>query len=63
MFNEYDVVVANKQLNEKVPKGSIGTILIVYPGESNEYEVEFVLAGETLDVLTVKESDLLRWVN
>ena len=39
--------------------GEEGTVLMVFEGENNEYEVEFVdEQGNTLDVLTVGESDL-----
>ena len=56
-MKEYDIVRINRQINN-VPKGSIGTILIVYEGE-NDFEVEFVNdAGETLNVLTLGIKDL-----
>ena len=59
MFEEYDVVRANKRLNINIDKGEEGTVLMVFEGENNEYEVEFVdEQGNTLDVLTVGESDL-----
>lgn len=55
MLKEYDVVVAVKQLSDKIKKGDIGTILIIHSHESPAYEVEFVNAeGETLDIMTVK---------
>jgi hypothetical protein len=57
MFKEYDVVIANKNINE-VPKGSVGTVLIVYES-NNDFEVEFIdVKGQTLAVLTVSGSDL-----
>ena len=31
MFKEYDVVVAVKQLNAQIKKGTTGTILIIHP--------------------------------
>lgn len=53
MFNMYDVVIANEDL-EKVPKRSSGAIVEVYA--SKYYEVEFVnIEGKTLNVLTVNE--------
>lgn len=49
----YDIIVARENL-EKVPKGSLGTILEVY--ENNDYEIEFVNAlGHTLNILTINE--------
>lgn len=39
-MKEYDVFKLKKDLNQNLPKGSIGTILIKY--SDNEYEVEFV---------------------
>ena len=57
MFNEYDVVVANRELSKNVPAGSIGTVLIVHdPGVA--YLVEFTEGIETLDLLTVRDEDL-----
>jgi len=59
MFNEYDVVLASHDINDKVHKGSKGTILIVYDSNPNQYEVEFIdNQGNTLDILTVKQNDI-----
>lgn len=59
MLKEYTVVKALKQLSDKVEKGNIGTILIVYNNPSNAYEVEFVdNEGNHLETLTVNESDI-----
>lgn len=59
MFNEYDVVKSNKELSAKVPKGTLGAILIVYEANPPAYEVEFVdEAGNSLDVLTVLGADI-----
>lgn len=56
-FKEYQVVKNNKDLSN-VPKGTLGTILIIY--ETNkDYEVEFVNTnGEFIETLTVNQNDL-----
>ena len=57
MYSVYDVVIAKRILDD-VPKGSKGTILIVYENGDN-YEVEFIDDnGETINVLTVNEIDI-----
>jgi len=60
MFNEYDVVRLKKPLTKNnLFGGEIGTILAIYNGEPQEYEVEFVdKDGETVAVATVEESDI-----
>lgn len=61
MYELYEVVVAQKQLSEKVPKGTSGTVLLSYTSPYVAYEVEFVdLEGQSLDVLTVKEDDITK---
>ena len=53
------MVKANRDLASNVRKGSLGTILMVYKVNPKEYEVEFVDDdNNTLDVLTVAESDI-----
>ncbi len=59
MLKEYEVV---RLLTDfpKVPAGAIGTVLGVLQGES-EYLVEFLNStGETLDILSIKESDVIK---
>lgn len=60
MFSEYDVIslqVASK--NMRVPVGTHGTVLIVYPGTPPAYEVEFIGdSGESFGTYTMEESDL-----
>ena len=59
MFKEYDVVVSKCNL-DNVLIGSKGTVLIAY--DKNHYEVEFIdEKGDTLNVLTVSESDIQKW--
>lgn len=61
MFNEFDSVILKRSLNDSVPVGSIGAVLMVLTDEQEEkaYEVEFVDdRGNTLDILTVTEADL-----
>jgi hypothetical protein len=60
MYSEYDVVIANKNL-ENVPKGSQGTVLIVHKS-GKDYVVEFMDdEGNTINVLTVNERDIDRY--
>ncbi len=60
MFREYDVV----QLKQDLPSAgliadTIGTVLMVYPSDPVEYEVEFVdKDGNTLAILTMREDQL-----
>ncbi|MQA18805.1 DUF4926 domain-containing protein [Rugamonas rivuli] len=58
-FLEYDVVRSVRSLTKSVPKGTTGTVLMVFESANSRYEVEFVnRAGESLAVLTVDEKDL-----
>lgn len=58
MLNEYDVVRAKRKLSDKVLENSIGTVVMIFPEFSNDYMVEFMENGETLDVLLVKGEDI-----
>lgn len=59
MYEELQVVKATKNLSDKVKMGCIGTIVYVYFEKKREYEVEFFNADyETLDILTVGETDI-----
>ncbi len=52
MYSDHDVVKAKVQLSERVKKGTVGTIVMVY--DPIHYEVEFINElGETVDLLTV----------
>ncbi len=55
---EYDIVKSKRMISENVPKDSIGTVLIVHE-PSFAYEVEFMDGSRSLDVLTVKNEDLM----
>ncbi len=56
-FKEYEVVIANKNM-ETVPKGARGTILMIFE-DGKYYEVEFVDEnGNTYNVLTVSADDI-----
>lgn len=60
MFKLYDVVIAKSDF-EKVPKGTLGTILIIHE-DKKHFEVEFVdKDGQTLNIITVKKSDIMIW--
>ena len=59
MFQEYDVIISTHDLNRNVPKGTSGTILLVYYDIPPKYEVEFVdEQGNYLNVITVGESEI-----
>ena len=58
-MKEYDVIRALVDLTESVKKGTLGTILLVYPDFPTSYEVEFVdNNGETLEILTVEANKI-----
>lgn len=58
-FSEYDVVKLIRSCDEKVPIGTIGAVLMVFPSFTTQYEVEFFDdEEESLAVLTVNEDDL-----
>ena len=59
MLKEYDIVKSAKELNENVPLGTFGTIVMVY--DSKVVEVEFFdTDNNTLDVLTVSILDVVK---
>lgn len=58
-FLDYDVVKAARSLEENIPKGTLGAVLMVFESENYRYEVEFIdCDGDSLDFLTVDERDL-----
>ena len=58
MLKELDVVRAKINLSEKVKKDALGTVVVTFSDFSNNYMVEFMENGETLDVLTVNEENI-----
>ena len=59
MIQEYNIIKALHDLNDKVRTGCRGTVLIIYPGSPINYEVEFVdEMNQTVDVLTVTADDV-----
>ncbi len=59
MFHEYDVVYAKRDLAVCVPKGTHGTIVMVYDPERGDYEVEFFdRQGNHIALLTVRAVDI-----
>jgi hypothetical protein len=61
MINEYDMVNAARDLNEKVLSGCIGTVVMVYENPSLAYEVEFFGSNdETIAILTVKPDEIIK---
>ncbi len=58
MFLEYDVIKAKIDLENSIPKGSIGTILIIYE-KGKHYEVEFIDDDKnSLGTIMVKEDEI-----
>ena len=58
MLKELDVVRAKINLSEKVKKDALGTVVVNFSDFPNNYMVEFMKNGETLDVLTVNEENI-----
>jgi len=59
MLREYDVVELVEGLSDSLKIGTRGAVVMVYPGERPEYEVEFVDAnGRTIDVRAVSPDKL-----
>ena len=59
MFQEYDVVELVESLSDSLKSGTRGAVVMVYPGDPAEYEVEFVgLDGRTIEVRTVSEDKI-----
>jgi hypothetical protein len=64
MLNIYDYVELVESLESKLPVGTRGAIVMAYPGQPSEYEVEFVdRHGDTITVRTVKEHQLRKIEN
>lgn len=62
MFEEYEVVRLVCDLKTKgLKKGTRGAIVMVYPSNPPEYEVEFVdQDGKTLAIETVSEKQIAK---
>ena len=58
MLKELDIVRAKINLSEKVKKDALGTVVVIFSDFPNNYMVEFMENGETLDVLTVNEENI-----
>ena len=62
MFNEHDSVLANQNLTNRVPIGTIGVVVICYrefDENSKDYEVEFFDSEyNTIEILTVSEDKI-----
>ena len=58
MLKELDVVRAKINLSEKLKKDALGTVVVTFSYFLNNYMVEFMENGETLDVLTVNEENI-----
>lgn len=59
MFAELDIVVLRQDVPDyKLKAGDVGAVVHVY-GKTENYEVEFVnFRGETIALLTLKDSEL-----
>jgi len=58
-FKEYDSVIALRNINDRVVKGTSGCIMLIYDDEN--FEVEFFVdspLGNADDVLTVTIDDI-----
>lgn len=61
MFLEYEIVIAKRSLSEKIKAGCEGAILMCF--DEDDYEVEFFdKNGDSLEVVTVSGSDLIKGV-
>ena len=59
MVEEYDVVELTEDITTDLKIGTRGAVVMVYPSDPPEYEVEFVNeAGETIAVRTVRGEQL-----
>lgn len=59
MYNELDFVALNRQLNEKLPKGTGGIIHEIRYGDPNLYLIEFFDENnDTISIESVKEDDI-----
>ncbi len=59
MFPQYSIVRSKRKLSDIIETGARGTILMVYQGEPNKYEVEFVTKDlQFMALLTISEDDL-----
>ena len=57
-FDELDVVVVLKDVNEKITEGMSGTIVYTVEG-TDYYEVEFLdFEGYTIDLVTIEKENL-----
>ena len=59
-LEEYDCVLASRDINERVKKGTKGCIMLVY--DAKNFEVEFFVdnfLGNFTDVLTVSIDDII----
>ena len=59
MLKDHDMVKINCDLSNKVLKGAIGTIVMVFEQPDLTYEVEFIdNEGYTIDILSVKHCQI-----
>ncbi|MCW2481073.1 DUF4926 domain-containing protein [Candidatus Symbiopectobacterium sp. NZEC135] len=59
MIREYDGIKATRDLSDRVLKGCVGAVVMIYQEPTLGYEVEFFdKEGDTLEVLTVYPDDI-----
>lgn len=59
MFKQHDSIMAARDIDGVITKGTYGTVAYVYDSPQPLYEVEFVDEdGDITCVLTVEESDI-----
>ena len=64
MFKEYDVVELICDLEVGPKKGTRGTIVMIYPGQTTAFEVEFVdAAGNTIALRSGVQADQVKLVS
>ncbi len=62
-MQEYDIVELICDLNERLRAGTRGTIVMVYPGQNDVFEVEFTdPAGKIIEVRSGVKAEQLKLV-
>jgi len=62
-MKEYDVVELTRDLSDRLPAGTVGTIVMVYPGQDVAFEVEFTdTNGRTIEVRSGVKAEQLKVV-
>ncbi|MDR3203242.1 MAG: hypothetical protein LBV23_00645 [Deltaproteobacteria bacterium] len=66
MFNEFDVIKANKDISNRIKKSCIGIIMLIYNTPYLAYVAEFIdKINDTIDFIAVKPEDIsiiYKWI-